>query len=62
MVTMLYDTWECINGCARFDVVGVPAHCPYCGETELYPADTDTTVYRVPDEHYENDTRSEQRG
>lgn len=50
------STYQCINNCATFTTIGVPAYCPHCGSKEVHQLDSSVTTFRTVDEYYENES------
>jgi len=51
---MIARAWQCNNGCAVFETVGVPSFCPHCGNNELYAEDDGMEQYDNYDTEYQN--------
>lgn len=47
--------WQCINKCNTFTVPTTPSFCPFCGASEVHPAEDGIESYDVPDTMIIND-------
>lgn len=43
------ESWQCINRCNIFEVIGIPECCPYCTSSEVYPTDESLKLYESED-------------